>query len=378
VTTTPIIDLFAGAGGLGLAAMRAGGEPRLHVELDPMPCATLKANELALGGRVVEEDVTKLHGSDLRSLAGLSTRDPLVVIGGPPCQPFSKAAFWSEDGDDAAYRRARLAGENAPPPAEHGPREDSRRFLILEFIERVVESRADGFLFENVLSLIAPRNRPILDAMMSRASSAGYHMTLVRANAVEFGVPQRRERIFVLGSRHQQPISPAPTHSKRLSHESKLLPPVGAASAIASFAGEEYFEQEEVVTGRWAAHLEEVPPGWNYKALTEWAGHPAPTFVAETRFWNFLLKLEPDRPSWTIPANPGPWVGPFHWESRRLRTPELAAIQGFPPGYKFVGNRRQVVRQIGNAAPPPLASPMISSVLRASIRARRKVAACAV
>jgi DNA (cytosine-5)-methyltransferase 1 len=75
------------------------------------------------------------------------------------------------------------------------------------------------------------------------------------------------------------------------------------------------------------------------------------------------LKLSPELPAWTVPASPGPWTGPFHWESRRLRTPELAALQGFPPGYVFAGSRRERVRQIGNAAPPPLAQPMISAAI---------------
>jgi DNA (cytosine-5)-methyltransferase 1 len=80
-----------------------------------------------------------------------------------------------------------------------------------------------------------------------------------------------------------------------------------------------FAEPEEVVAGRWAKQLREIPPGWNYKYLTAWAGHKNPLFDAETRFWHFLLKLHPDKPSWTVPANPGPWVGPFHWDSRRLR-----------------------------------------------------------
>ena len=63
-------------------------------------------------------------------------------------------------------------------------------------------------------------------------------------------------------------------------------------------------------------------------------------FVANKRYWNFLLKLHPLLPSWTIAAQPGPWVGPFHWNNRRLRTSEIAAIQTFPMDYKFVGNRR--------------------------------------
>ena len=98
----------------------------------------------------------------------------------------------------------------------------------------------------------------------------------------------------------------------------------------------------------------------NYKALTAWAGHPKPLFEAETRFWNFLLKLSPEMPSWTIASQPGPWTGPFHWENRRLTTDELAAIQGFPKGFQFFGSRRERVRQIGNAVPPAFVASVAS------------------
>ena len=135
--------------------------------------------------------------------------------------------------------------------------------------------------------------------------------------------------------------------------------------AIARFAGDEYAEDGEQVAGRWATHFESIPPGSNYKFHTAWADHPDPTFLTETRFWNFLLKLHPDLPAWTIAANPGPWTGPFHWANRRLRTAELAALQGFPDGYVFVGGRRDRVRQIGNAVPPGLAAVMVRQVLLA-------------
>ena len=65
-------------------------------------------------------------------------------------------------------------------------------------------------------------------------------------------------------------------------------------------------------------------------------------------------------PSWTIAAQPGPWIGPFHWDNRRLRVPEIAAIQTFPKNYKFYGNRRSVQKQIGNAVPPLLGKAMVS------------------
>ena len=97
----------------------------------------------------------------------------------------------------------------------------------------------------------------------------------------------------------------------------------------------------------------------NYKALTAWYGYENPKFVADKRFWSFLLKLSPDKPSWTITAQPGPWVGPFHWDNRRWRVPEIAAIQSFPTGYRFYGSRRSVQKQIGNAVPSLMGQAMV-------------------
>lgn len=363
MTRLATIDLFAGAGGLSIGATSAGCDVRLHVDFDPAACETLRLNSRHHAGEVIEADVAGLRGEELRERAGVGSGEPLLVIGGPPCQPFSKAAFWSEDGDDAAYRRARAAGKAARPPRTHGHRPDERRFLVKDYLRLVIEAGADGFLFENVASLLAPRNRQMFNALLAAAKRAGFRTVVVRANAVEFGVAQKRQRMFVLGARSAAPVAPTPTHA--LDGDPRRLPAVTAGEVLKPFGRPEFFEPEEVVQGRWAEHLRTVPPGWNYKAHTAWAGHPSPTFVTETRFWNFLLKLSPDLPSWTIPANPGPWTGPFHWESRRLRTPELAALQGFPRDYAFAGSRRERVRQIGNAAPPPLAAPMIAAVVDA-------------
>jgi DNA (cytosine-5)-methyltransferase 1 len=365
MTGVPTIDLFAGAGGLSIGASRAGCDVRLLVDFDPVACETLRANSEAHRGRILEADVTQLDGAALRKAARVRSNERLVVIGGPPCQPFSKAAFWSEDGDDAAYRRARASGRSAPRPVEHGPRPDDRRFLVDAFLRLVVDAGADAFLFENVASLAAPRNRPMLHALVDQATARGYRTTLVRANAVDYGVPQRRERVFILAAKSQSPTPPAPTHALDRKKHPDRLPAVTCRRVLAPYRSRRFFESEEVVEGRWAEHLRTVPPGWNYKAHTAWGGHPQPTFVTETRFWNFLLKLSPDLPSWTIPANPGPWTGPFHWESRRLRTPELAALQGFPEGYVFSGTRRERVRQIGNAAPTELAAAMTGAVVSA-------------
>lgn len=369
----PTVDLFAGAGGFGIAADAAGAETRLSVELDAVACTTLKQNASS-AHHVMDADVTYLKGTDLRRAAGLSKREPLLVIGGAPCQPFSKAAYWVEAGEDAAWRRDRANGVFRPrPPAPEEARSDTRRTLVGHFIRLVIEAKADAFVFENVSAIQHPRNRPMLESLISEAESDGYRTTVVKALASDFGVAQHRERVFVLGSRAAKPIPPKPTHDgKGVAKSRDLLPAATVREVCRPYQSRRFYEPAEVVTGTWANHLREIPPGWNYKFHTAWAGHPSPAFVAEQRFWNFLLVLDPEKPSWTIPANPGPWVGPFHWKHRRLRIPELAAIQGFPHGYAFAGTRRECVRQIGNAVPPPLAAPMIKSVTDSLAATRRK------
>jgi len=357
----PVIDLFAGAGGLGIGATQAGCDVRVCVEIDAVACKTLRANKSS-HGTVLEADVATITGLDLRAAAKLAPADPLIVVGGAPCQPFSKAAYWIEEGEESRYRRARAAGiaiERPLAPTEARP--DARRTLVEEFWRLIFESNADGFVFENVPSIKHPRNRPVLDGFQSAAEAAGYEVTQVTANAAEHGVAQTRERVFLLGAKHGKPTAPEATHT--LKGERGLKAAVTAGEALEGFNRPQYFEPEELVAGRWAEHLRTVPPGWNYKAHTAWAGHPNPTFETETRFWNFLLKLSPERPSWTIAASPGPWTGPFHWADRRLRTVEMAALQGFPSNYNLVGSRRDKVRQLGNAVPPPLAKRMVEAVL---------------
>jgi hypothetical protein len=180
-------------------------------------------------------------------------------------------------------------------------------------------------------------------------------------------VPQTRSRVFVIGlrGRHAPPF-PDPTNWWRPhgnGHLDGLRPPETAGRWIAGLDEDGPFEPAEVVKGRWSRHLRQIPPGWNYKFHTAWAGHPSPTFVTETKYWSFLLKLHPNRPSWTIQSSAGPWTGPFHWDTPRLRVPELAAMQTFPASYRFKGSRSSKVRQIGNAVPCRLASHVAAEVL---------------
>lgn len=368
----PVIDLFAGAGGLGIGAQRAGAELRLSVDNDSYSCETMAQNPSLHTGRSMLGDVTALTGEQLRADAGLRRTEDVIVIGGAPCQPFSKAAYWVDKGEEAAYRRARARGESANRPTETPTaRPDSRRTLVHEFLRLVLETDAAAFVFENVPSILHPRNKHIFEALRADAEAAGYFTRTVVATATNYGAPQSRQRVFLLGSLEQTPAEPKMTHAE--------VPSIGlprwrtAGDALAEVDPVLISRDVVAIEGRWAQHLREIPPGMNYKFHTAWAGHPNPTFEAETRYWNFLLKLSPDRPSWTIPASPGPWTGPFHWESRRLAVDELAALQSFPAGYRFAGPRREQVRQIGNAVPSVMAEAMVKSAL-ASI-SRSEVAA---
>ena len=359
-TGVSVVDLFAGAGGLGLGAELAGGRLVLSVDNDSYSCETLRLNKSARAS-VIEGDVTTLRGEDLLNAGGLRPTDDFVVVGGAPCQPFSKAAYWVDPGNEAAYRRARSRGDAVTKPAPLlEAREDSRRTLVHEFLRLVIEMDAPGFVFENVPSILHPRNKHIFEALRSDAEAAGYFTRTVVGTATHFGVPQARQRVFLLGSKEAIPEEPVATHGEP---GLGLQPIVTAGESLEPFSGDEFFEQGEDVDGRWAQHLREVTPGMNYKFHTAWAGHPSPTFETETRFWNFLLKLSPSRPSWTLAASPGPWTGPFHWDNRRLRTVEMAALQTFPADYVFAGPRRERIRQIGNAVPVKMGSAMIASVM---------------
>lgn len=359
------ISLFSGAGGLDLGARLAGCESLICVDNDESAIATLALNRTFARAEKLLADVRTLNGNLLRRKIGMKKGALPLVIGGPPCQSFSKAAYWTSTGEEASRRR-RSAGIDVATRDSHRrarhPEADERSSLVLEYLRLVNELSPKAFVFENVLSLLHPTNRTIFEAFIRKSEQLGYAVSYFSLNAADFGVPQTRQRVFVVGMRNgKRIVPPPPTHSLKAGVD--LRPTPGVIEVIAPFSSKAFEEDGEKVRGKWSDALREVPPGSNYKALTAWAGHQAPLFIAETRFWNFLLKLHPNLPSWTITANPGPWVGPFHWRNRRLRSLEMAAIQGFPPNHKFSGERRSRIRQIGNAVPPALAAAVISQVL---------------
>ena len=338
------VSLFSGAGGLDIASVMAGVPVISSTDIDLDCIKTLKMNEKYFGNtEIIEGNLHDISSDIFKDIVKKKNPKRFIVIGGAPCQPFSKAGYWVTN----EVRK----GINDP-----------RATLVNEFLRVVIDMEPDGFLFENVESLLHPTNKVIVERFIEIIKEAGYDYKIIKANALEYGVPQRRKRIFIIGTKGTFKRSePIKTHcAADLCQITGLKPYVTAGEAIVGYEGEQYFEEYEVTKGgTYYDDLCEVPPGMNYKALTAWAGYPNPKFVADKRFWSFLLKLSPDQPSWTICAQPGPWVGPFHWDNRRLRTPEVAAIQTFPKDYHFYGSRRSVQKQIGNAVPCLMGKAMI-------------------
>ena len=201
-----------------------------------------------------------------------------------------------------------------------------------------------------------PHNRQAVEDLAEALEQMNYNYVLVKANACDYGVPQKRKRVFFIASKKKINTYPTPTHSEE--GEDGKLPYERVVDWIGRFDNPSIILDSDSTDGRHHDALIQVPPGSNYIALSERRGHFPELFKPGTRYWTFLLKLHPYMPSWTIIAQPGHWEGPFHWNNRRLRNEELAAIQTFPIDYKFVGSPRSIHKQIGNAVPCLLAKSM--------------------
>jgi DNA (cytosine-5)-methyltransferase 1 len=358
------ISLFSGAGGLDLGCEAAGFLTVAAVENNATATRTLLANRErwfpCLGAGAVFEDVVELDATALLDAAGVSRGEATLVHGGPPCTPFSKSGYW------LAYKRAG---------------EDPKASLLDSFVEVVAAVQPKAYLMENVYGLAyRNQNRAVFERFIQRMGEAGYSFDHKIMLAADFGVPQLRQRLFCVGVRHDildvPPAFwrfnwPAPTHSgpheTRSGWDASLAPHITASEALAGLTeANNPREPEEVVKGTFAEELRGVPPGDNYLFWTAKRGHPDPRFEWRKRYWTFLLKLAPDRPSSTIQGQPGPWVGPFHWDNRRLRVAELRRLMTFPDEFVVLGSRREHQLQLGNAVPPRLGQ-VVAHALRVEL-----------
>lgn len=346
------ISLFSGVGGLDLGVHRAGFHTAAAVEWEPEAASSLRVNHFA--GRpdaVIQRSIVGLSSAEILENAGLRAGEVDLVFGGPPCTPFSKSGYWLE------YKR-----EGRDPDAS----------LLDEFARVVREVEPRAVLMENVHGLMyRNHNAKPLGRLLRQFTELGYTGRYNVLNSADYGVPQLRKRLFIILVRGMgAPLLPAPTHSG-WSETSKRIDPnrkpyVTSREAIGDLEHrDDLAEPGENVNGKYGHLLPLIPPGENYLHFTAERGHPEPLFGWRTRYWTFLLKLDPDRPATTIQSQPGPYIGPFHWNNRRLRVPELKRLQTFPDEYVAVGSRRSVQVQLGNAVPPLLAERVARQLARA-------------
>lgn len=337
------ISLFSGAGGLDLGLERSGWKGVFATDNDADAVASLRRNQgrRIRGGKFAEHahiehrDVRELKAEDLLAPSGARPGDIPLMIGGPPCQSWSSAGL--QKGFD-----------------------DPRGVLFRDFVRLSDECGCRLILFENVRGLLTARGADgepggALKLIRSTLWEHGYFSTVALLNAANFGVPQRRVRLFILGFRNcARPDFPEPTHHRHKTGEltfGKTWVPLSTAVIPA-----ENLEENEWIrpTGKMAERLVGVLPGDGVKSAgksetTRPGGH-----------WGYMqggFVADPNRPARTVTASSQQdWLRLDDDSYRRLCPRECATIQSFPKSWHFVGNRASQYRQIGNAVAPAIAT----------------------
>lgn len=343
-TPRTAISLFSGAGGMDVGFARAGFRSLLACELDRDACGTFNAN-LGLvghiGNRIEPKSVTDL---DLGTLPqGVD-----VVFGGPPCQGFS------------------VAGKMDP--------EDERSKLIESFFDVVDAADPRGFVCENVKNLaVSSRWADVRERILIRARKR-YRVALLLLNATEFGVPQIRERMFLVGVRkdlyqgtdktlHDE-VSRGLESSKRtaptVSDIVRALGRAGTAqnpmtcSAKISFAKAPVMRKSPYAGMLFNGAGRPLPPsGWATTLPASMGGNKTPIIDEREIFEgtdSFVAQYHRD-----LMSGQRARTGQAPSNLRRLTIRECMAIQTFPADYRFAGSKSAVYRQIGNAVPCDLA-----------------------
>lgn len=326
------ISLFSGAGGLDSGLVQAGWSCRYASDIDPLAVATLRLNADA-GTLVQQADVTQLTGLDILNKIGAARGEIPLLAGGPPCQS------WSSAGHQRGW-------------------DDPRGKLFRDFVRIADEVDARFVMFENVRGLLTARGPDgvpgsALELIRSQLLDRGYSTSVTLLNAADYGVPQRRVRLFVLGFRSgDADIVPAPTHAKQQSDD--LAAWRSLAACLAEIVPP---SATEIVrpAGKLAEQLSSIPAGSGVKSMgkTErtrpgghW-GYKQGAFVAD-------LAL----PARTVTANAQQdWVRDPNLGLRKLSPRECAAIQSFPVGFRWPKEAKttDLYRLVGNSVPPKLA-----------------------
>lgn len=359
------VDLFAGAGGISLGFEQAGFDVVAAVELDPVHAAVHKYNFPQCA--VLPRSVTDVSGDDIRAAAKIGERRVDVVFGGAPCQGFS------------------LIGQRAL--------DDPRNALVKDFVRLVKELDAAYFVFENVKGLTVGKHRKFLLELIEEFETAGYEVEKDWRvlNAADFGVPQDRQRLILMGAKRGNDL---PTYPRTMGERPTCHDALGDLPDAELF--EELRSSDSVETSdfakpsRYAEPLRGLgndawafgyPRRWNPNLLTS-SARTEHTEISRRRFRETeqgrveqisrLFKLPANGLSNTLRAGTDLSRGaftsprPIHYTYARCVTVrEMARLHGFPDWFRFNATKWHGARQIGNAVPPPLARAVASEVIRA-------------
>ncbi len=353
-----VIDLFSGCGGSALGFKQAGFEIKVALDIDKAASNTFRKNFPETC--VLTEDVTTVSGKALLESAGLNNGDDLILLGCPPCQGFSTARRNSQ----------RLT--------------DPRNQLINEFVRLVKEIRPSYFVMENVPGLAKRIGSTLFSNAIKEFSVAGYEIIYDIFDTADFGIPQRRKRLVLMGTREKNVrlSFPKKTHEDPLRNSGALPRWVTVRDTIANLVHISAGEKSERDPMHSSANLSET----NLKRMKS-----TPPDGGGREFWNEELVLEChkdkngfkdvygrmkwDSPSPTITGgctmiSKGRFGHPE--QNRAISLREAARLQTFPDSFIFEGNFGQIADQIGNAV-PVLLTKRIGDALMESITEATKL-----
>jgi DNA (cytosine-5)-methyltransferase 1 len=334
-----IVSIFSGVGGIDFGFEEAGFETVYASDIWDRACDSLKVNFPK--SEVVCDDIVNIDFKKIKD--DHKTIDGLV--GGPPCPPFSKSRFYRKEKD-------------------RGISDIDGFTSVTNYFRALEELSPKFFFFENVHGFVFKPHKAALELVEAESERLGYKIFHKVLNAADYGVAQTRQRFICVGVKKNLPDFEFPKQSH--SNPKKLIKGTKKWVTCGDILNDIDFdlpEDEKMQAGsKHKELLKLVPPGDNYLFFTEERNYPEPIFKWRSRYWSFLLKLSPDRPSWTIQASHSNNMGPFHWNNRFLRIQEIKRIQTFQDGHTFLGNFKEQWRQVGNAVPPKLAFTIAMSI----------------
>jgi DNA (cytosine-5)-methyltransferase 1 len=322
-----VASLFSGCGGMDLGFKQAGYELVWANDFDKAACETYAKN---LGKHIVHGDITELDLSEIP--------DCEVMIGGFPCQDFSM--IW-----------------------KRGGLETDRGNLYKYFVKAVQIKKPKIFVAENVKGLLTANKGAAVKTITEDFARIGYKVSVDLYNFADYGVPQIRQRIFIVGVRNDldwEFSKPEPTHDKQRY--------VSSGKALVGVKKIKLNNQHQNISEKTKQMLELIPEGGNFSDIPK--DHP---LYVKGMISHVYRRLHRKKPSTTIIAGGGGGTWGYHYEEPRpLTNRERARLFCYPDDFEFLGSISEVRKQIGNSV-PPLAAKKLAEALVPAFKARSEV-----